>query len=74
VIGFIVNPGILPIVKAISMDIRGRQMLVTRRIQARDDDKGVVAQLNHFGVRVMMSFDSVRDETLVVWESLYGFA
>ena len=49
-------------------------MLVTRRIQARDDDKGVVAQLNHFGVRVMMSFDSVRDETLVVWESLYGFA
>src|ERR1700684_462277 len=30
-IGFIVNPGVLPIVKAISTDIRGRNLLVTRR-------------------------------------------
>ena len=74
VIGFVINPGLLPIVKAISMDIRGRKMLVTRRIQARDEDNGVVAQLDHFGVRIMMSFDSVRNETEVVWESLYGFA
>jgi hypothetical protein len=73
VIGFVVNPGLLPIVKAISMDIRGRKMLVTRRIQARDEDKGVVAQLDHFGVRIMMSFDSVRSEIQVVWEALYGF-
>lgn len=74
VIGFVVNPGLLPIVKAISMDIRGRKMLVTRRIQARDDDKGVVAQLDHFGVRIMMAFDPVRNETQVVWEALYGAA
>jgi hypothetical protein len=74
VIGFVVNPGLLPIVKAISMDVRGRKMLVTRRIQARDDDKGVVAQLDHFGVRIMMSFDSVRNETQVVWEALWGVA
>lgn len=74
IIGFVVNPGLLPIVKAISMDIRGRKMLVTRRIQARNEDNGVVAQLDHFGVRIMMSFDSVRNETEVVWESLYGFA
>ena len=73
VIGFVVNPGLLPIVKAISMDIRGRKMLVTRRIQARDEDKGLVAQLDHFGVRIMMSFDSARSETQVVWEALYGF-
>jgi hypothetical protein len=74
VIGFVVNPGLLPIVKAISMDIRGRKMLVTRRIQASDEDRGVVAQLDHFGIRIMMSFDPVRSETLVVWECLYGFA
>ena len=74
VIGFVVNPGLLPIVKAISLDIRGRKMLVTRRIQARDDDKGVVAQLDHFGVRIMMSFDAARAETGVVWEALYGVA
>jgi hypothetical protein len=72
VMGFVVNPGLLPIVKAISMDVRGRKMLVTRRIQDRDEDKGVVAQLDHFGVRIMMSFDSVRNETQVVWEVLYG--
>jgi hypothetical protein len=74
VIGFVVNPGVLPIVKAIAMDIRGRKMLVTRRIQAREDDRGVGAQIDHFGVRIMMSFDAVRNETDVVWESLYGVA
>jgi hypothetical protein len=74
VIGFVVNPGLLPIVKAISMDIRGRKILVTRRIQARDEDKGVVAYLEHFGMRIMMNFDSVRSETQVVWEALYGVA
>jgi len=73
-IGFVVSPGVLPIVKAISTDIRGRQMLITRRIQARDDDRGVIAHIDHFGVRVMMFFDSVLDETQVVWESLYGVA
>ena len=45
-------------------------MLVTRKIQARDDDKGVVAHID----RVMMSFDSVLNEAQVVWESLYGVA
>ena len=75
VIGFVVNPGLLPIVKAISMDIRGRKMLVTRRIQARYEDKGVVSHTDHFGVRIMMSFDSVRKlQMQVVWEALYGVA
>jgi hypothetical protein len=73
-IGFIVNPGVLPIVKAISMDARGRNMLVTRRIQPRDNDSGAVAHLDHFGVRVMIFFDSGLNETQVIWESLYGFA
>jgi hypothetical protein len=72
VIGFIVNPGLLPIAEAISTNIRGRKMLVTRRIQALDDDKGVIADLDHFGVRITMSFDPVRNETRLVWETLYG--
>jgi hypothetical protein len=74
VIGFVVNPGLLPIAKAISMDLRGKTMLVTRRIEARDDDIGVVGHLDHFGVRVMMSSDLVRNETELVWEALYGVA
>ena len=73
-IGFVVSPGVLPIVKAISTDIRGRQMLITRKIQARDDDRGVIAHIDHFGIRVMMFFDSCLKETQVVWESLYGVA
>jgi len=32
----------------------------------------VVADIDHFGTRVMMSFDSILNETQVVWESLYG--
>jgi hypothetical protein len=74
VMGFVVGPGVLPIVKAISMDLRGKTMLVTRRIQTRDDDKGVVADLAHFGGRVMMSFDMERNETDLVWQALYGVA
>jgi len=57
---------VVPIVKAISMDIRGRKMLVTRKIQARDGDKGVVAHIDYFGIRVVMSFDSVLNEAQVV--------
>ena len=74
VMGFVVNPGLLPIAKAISMDLRGKTMLVTRRIQARHDDHGVVAHLAHFGSRVIMSFDPARNETELVWETLYSVA
>jgi hypothetical protein len=74
VMGFVIGPGVLPIVKAISTDLRGRTMLVTRRIQDRDDDKGVVGHLDYLGGRVMMSFDLVRNETEIVWEALYGVA
>jgi hypothetical protein len=71
-IGFIVNPGLLSIVKAISVDIRGRQLLVTRKIGARANDKGVVADMDHFGIRINMYFDSELEETQIVWECLYG--
>ena len=71
---FIVNPGLLPIVKALSLAHRGRKLLVTRKVQARDDDNGVLAHFDQFGIRVMMSFDSVLNEMQVVWECLYGVA
>ena len=74
VMGFVVNPGLVPIVKAISMDIRGRQLLVTRKIAARDDDKGVLAHVDGFGVRIMMYFDADQNDTNLVWECLYGAA
>jgi len=72
--GFVVTPGVLPVVKAISMDVRGRRMLVTRKIESRPDDRGVFAQIDDFGVRVMMDFDSVLNETILVWECLFAVA
>ena len=74
VIGFVVNPGLLPIVKAITLDMRGRSMLVTRHIQARAGDRGVIAQLEEFGIRLLMVFDSTQNETRLIWEALYGVA
>jgi hypothetical protein len=73
-IGFIVNPGLLPIVKVLSLAIRGRELLVTRKLQTQGGDKDVVAHLDHFGIRVMISFDSVLNETQIVWDALYGVA
>jgi hypothetical protein len=72
--GFVVTPGVLPIVKAISGDIRGRQMLVTRNILSRPNDKAVHADIDDFGVRVTMRFDEDSEETSVVWECLYAVA
>jgi hypothetical protein len=46
----------------------------SRKAHARDDDKSLVAHIDHFGIRVMISFDSVLNEAQVVWESLYGVA
>jgi hypothetical protein len=74
VTGFIVNPGLLPIVKVISTATRGRKLLVTRRIADRNGDAGVVARVDEFGIRIMMRFDSEADETTVTWECLYAVA
>jgi hypothetical protein len=72
VMGFVIGPGVLPIAKAILTDLRGKTVLVTRRIQDGNDKKGVVAHLDHFGGQVIMTFDADRNETDVVWEVLYG--
>jgi hypothetical protein len=73
-IGFLVNPGVLSIVKAISMEVRGRKMLVTRKIQPADSEAGVSADVDDFGARVRMVFDAELEEARVIWECLYGVA
>src|SRR5688572_22950947 len=72
--GFVVNPGLIPIVKAMSLEVRGRQLLVTRRIAARGDDKGVVAHIDGFGVRLLMCREGDGNDTRLIWEALYGAA
>lgn len=71
--GFIVTPGVLPIVKAITMDMRGRKMLVTRKILSKPGD-ATHAQMDEFGVRILISFDPDLSESRLTWECLYGVA
>lgn len=68
----VIDPGLLPIAKAISGDVLGGRILVTRRIAPRKGDKGVVAHVDGYGVRIMVHFDDEADETIVAWECLYG--
>jgi hypothetical protein len=72
VMDFIIAPGLLPVVTALSKDIVGKRVLVTRRVARRDDDKGVIGHLDGFGVRIMMYFDEAAGETIVEFNCLYG--
>ena len=74
VMQFIIDPGLLPIATAMSKDILGRKLLVTRRVAAKDTDQGAVAHLEGFGVRILLSRDEAGGDTLVAWECLYGVA
>src|SRR5437667_9055807 len=68
VMQYIVGPGLLPIVTALAKEIMGKKLLVTRKVAARNDDKGVVGHLDGFGVRVMMYFDDRANEMILAWE------
>ncbi|MEO7653076.1 MAG: hypothetical protein ABIZ80_21670 [Bryobacteraceae bacterium] len=72
VMQYIVDPGLLPIVTALSKDILGRQVLGTRKVAAKNGDQGVVAHIDGYGVRIMMYFDGEADDTIIVWDCLYG--
>jgi len=74
VMNFVIEPGLLPLATAMSKDVLGRRLLVTRRIAQRDSDKGVLAHLDQYGVRIMMYFDETATDTIVTWECLYGVA
>jgi hypothetical protein len=69
---FIVDPGLLPLMTAMSKDLLGRKILVTRRIATPVVDNGVVAHVDGFGLRIRMSFDAESSDTIVTWECLYG--
>ena len=71
VMEYIIGPGLLPVVMALSKDSFGKKLLVTRRLAGSDDDKGVVGHLDGFGVRIMMYFDKAAGETIVEWSCLY---
>ena len=71
--GFIINPGLVPLVKAIASDARGRSVLVTRQIAVSAADPGVAAHLDGFGVRITIR-DRGSNEVDVIWQCLYGAA
>ena len=68
---FILDPGLLPAVKAILTDVRGRRLLVTRKVGPKELEKGAVGHLDGFGMRVVLQMVP-GDEWHVTWECLYG--
>lgn len=72
VVQSIIDPGLLPIAKAISKDVLGRRLLVTRRIAPKENDKGAIAHVEGYGIRVVVYQED--DDTVVAWECLYGVA
>ena len=67
----VIDRGLLPIVTALSKEILGKRLLVTRRPSPRKGDKGVVAHLGGYGIRVEIHFDAVAEDIIVAWECLY---
>jgi hypothetical protein len=68
----ILDPGLLPAVKSILTDVRGRRVLVTRKVAPKNDlENGAVGHLDGFGMRVVLLVDS-SEEWRVTWECLYG--
>lgn len=72
VISSVIDPGLLPIAKAISRDVLGRRILVTRSIARKKGDSGAIAHIEGYGVRILLQQDEYG--TNVVWECLYGVA
>jgi hypothetical protein len=70
----VIDPGLLPIAKAIARDVLGRRILVTRRIAPKRNDNGAVAHVDGYGIRILLYRDEAEAETIVAWECLYGVA
>lgn len=71
VIGFVVNPGLVPIVKAMTIAMLGKKLLVTRALGPTP--KGAVsAPIEGYGVRVLLRHDEDQNETTITWEWLFG--
>jgi hypothetical protein len=70
----VIDPGLLPIAKAIAKDVQGRRLLVTRRIAPKNSDQGAIAHVEGYGIRILMHRDEDTADTIVTWECLYGVA
>jgi hypothetical protein len=70
----VIDPGLLPIAKAIARDVLGQRLLVTRRIAAKQNDHGAIAHVDGYGVRILLYADTDAGDTIVAWECLYGVA
>ncbi len=68
----VIDRGLLPIVTTLTKEIMGKKLLVTRRPAPRKGDRGVVAHLDGYGIRIKIHFDSAAEDTIVAWECLYG--
>ncbi len=67
---FLVVPGLVPLVKAISLDVLGRKVLVTREPAPRETDKGAVGHMPAFGMRLLLNVEPA--QTTLTWECLWG--
>jgi len=67
---FLVVPGLVPLVKAISLDVLGRKVLVTRKPAPRETDKGTVGHMPAFGMRLLLNVEP--ELTTLTWECLWG--
>ncbi len=67
---FLVVPGLVPLVKAISLDVLGRKLLVTRKPAPRESDIGAVGHLPGFGLRLLLHVEP--EQTTLTWECLWG--
>ncbi len=68
----VIDRGLLPIVTTLAKEIMGRRLLVTRWPAPRKGDRGVVAHLDGYGIRIKVHFDAAAEDTIVAWECLYG--
>ncbi len=66
---YIIDPGLLPIVKAILTDARGCRFLYTRKLSGAPD---IFADVDGFGLRITLSENPRTQETELTWECLYG--
>ncbi len=75
VMTYIVDPGLIPVVKSILLDVRGRRWLLTRKVAPAPREKAdAVAHLAGFGMCIVLNFDAASQETKLTWECVYGVA
>ena len=74
VMTYVIDPGLIPIVKSLLLDTRGQRLLVTRRVgpKAGEAPDTPVGHLDGFGLRIVSDFDAKANETRITWECLYG--